>query len=539
MKKRILSLVLALTMTASALPIAANAATTDFSDVSDNAWYKTAVDYAVENDLFSGNGDGTFSPNGDMTRAMFVTVLSKIAGADVSTAADAGFTDVPDTWFTDFVNWAAGKGYIAGTGNNKFEPNTPITREQIAVILRNYMEAEDIKLDAAADVVDSFKDASKISSWAVDAVDKIRTLGLMSGDEKGNFNPTDDLSRAEAASVFMKFDQRLNGDTTDSGNEDTQKPEGGTPLPNGLVVYEEPVSVEEAMENVSHKPSSEIKIGNSSEGLIPAGTENPVNGSVIEQQVYVDLGNNITGIITTTNLSAEGDYLRSNELEVFMYPGDTFELDATKFGYTVELGWDHFNDNNAVKMDEIDKLHATVTAIGQGEDGISYGLTPYYDYVGTYIYITVYGRRPAENETASFTLDTKYDTTYYVAPMELGSDYANVWAVKKGETFSKETADLYTDSDVVDNIRIYPTAGSSVPSSVITPEGYVEPKYISQYFDVTTSEYDTVILSVGAYLTVSFWSINSAAENKTITVTVTDKATGLFQKMDITVKYAG
>lgn len=534
MKKRILSLVLALTMTASALPLAANAATTDFSDVSDNAWYKTAVDYAVENDLFSGNGDGTFSPNGDMTRAMFVTVLSKIAGADVTTAADAGFTDVPDTWFTDFVNWAAGKGYIAGTGNNKFEPNTPITREQIAVILRNYMEAEDIKLDAAADVVDSFKDASKISSWAVDAVDKIRTLGLMSGDEKGNFNPTDDLTRAEAASVFMKFDQRLKGDTT----EDTQKPEGGTPLPNGLVVYEEPVSVEEAMSNVSTAGSGPVQPGVSSEGLIPAGTKRPTGTAVVEQQVYVDMGIDNPGILTTENAGEEYDFLRNNTLELYLYPGDSVTLDARDFGADQEGQWSTTSDT--ITVETIDDYTVKVTTIKQGNAALGFYYTDgYHKGIHTAVYMDIYGRRPAENETASFTLDTKYDTTYYVAPMELGSDYANVWAVKKGETFSKETADLYTDSDVVDNIRIYPTAGSSVPSSVITPEGYVEPKYISQYFDVTTSEYDTVILSVGAYLTVSFWSINSAAENKTITVTVTDKATGLFQKMDITVKYAG
>lgn len=76
-----------------------------FSDVPDNVWYKNAVDYVAENELFAGNGDGTFSPKGSMTRAMFVTVLSRIADADVSTASDAGFDDVSNTWYTDCVNW--------------------------------------------------------------------------------------------------------------------------------------------------------------------------------------------------------------------------------------------------------------------------------------------------------------------------------------------------------------------------------------------------------------------------------------------------
>lgn len=96
---------LALAMMVSALLFSAHAATVDFSDVPDNVWYKNAVDYVAENELFAGNGDGTFSPKGSMTRAMFVTILSRIADADVSTASDAGFDDVPNTWYTDCVNW--------------------------------------------------------------------------------------------------------------------------------------------------------------------------------------------------------------------------------------------------------------------------------------------------------------------------------------------------------------------------------------------------------------------------------------------------
>lgn len=535
MKKRIMSMALALIMTASALPLTASAASADFSDVSDNAWYKTAVDYAVENDLFSGNGDGTFAPNGDMTRAMFVTVLSKIAGADVTTAVDAGFNDVPDTWYTNFVNWAAGKGYIAGMGNGRFEPDTPITREQIAVIIRNYMEKENIELDAATNVVDSFKDTAKISSWAVDAVDTIRTLGLMSGDEKGNFNPTDDLTRAEAASVFMKFDQRLNGDTTD----EPQKPEGGIELPNGSVVYEEPVSIEEAMSHVSTAGSGPVQPGVSSEGLIPAGTKKPVGTAVVEQQVYVDLGDGMTGILTTENAGEEYDYLRHSYLEVYMYPGDTINVNAADFGYTDGTGWVYYNDNGAGQMTNDGNFKTTFTATQQGQAGLYFGDMNSTDIPVTYIYITVYGRRPAENETASFTLDTTYDTTYYVEPADIGDGWADVWAVEKGETFNKDTADFFPKATAVDDIRVYPTEESSIPSSMITPEGYVEPKYLTEYFDITTSEYDTTIVAIGSYGTLSFSALESSAEDTTVTITFTEKATGLSQKIDITVKYAG
>lgn len=212
-RKRIAAATLSIALVIGAIPcsLPAQAAGNRFTDVPNNAWYKSAVTYATENNLFSGNGDGTFDPNGSMTRGMFVTVLSKVAGANVSSAPDAGFQDVPNAWYTDFVNWAYNKGYVAGTSATTFEPNTAITRQQIAVILRNYIQKENITLSPAANGVSSFKDMGKVASWARTAVDTIRSLGLMSGDEEGNFNPTQRLTRAEAASVFMKFDMKLKG----------------------------------------------------------------------------------------------------------------------------------------------------------------------------------------------------------------------------------------------------------------------------------------------------------------------------------------
>ena len=91
-----------------------------------------------------------------MTRAMFVTVLAKIAEANVSSAPDAGFMDVPQNWYTDYVNWAFDNGYVAGTSDTTFEPNKAINRQQIAVILRNYLQIENISLPPASDAVSSF-----------------------------------------------------------------------------------------------------------------------------------------------------------------------------------------------------------------------------------------------------------------------------------------------------------------------------------------------------------------------------------------------
>ena len=134
-RKRIAAATLSIALVIGAIPcsLPAQAAGNRFTDVPNNAWYKSAVTYATENNLFSGNGDGTFDPNGSMTRGMFVTVLSKVAGANVSSAPDAGFQDVPNAWYTDFVNWAYNKGYVAGTSATTFEPNTAITLSLIHI----------------------------------------------------------------------------------------------------------------------------------------------------------------------------------------------------------------------------------------------------------------------------------------------------------------------------------------------------------------------------------------------------------------------
>ena len=224
--KRIFSVFLAAALAAGLLAAPAAAAGRAFSDVPAGAWYEEAVDYAVGRGLFSGIGGGKFSPGGDMTRGMFVAVLARAAGADTSAAADAGFVDVGETWYAGAVNWAAEKGYVGGVGGNCFAPERPITREQIAVILRNYLVSTGAAIGADAGGA-PFGDADQISAWAAEGVEYMRVTGLMAGDARGNFSPRDTLPRAEAATVFMRLDQRLGGempqDPAAPGDDDDDK----------------------------------------------------------------------------------------------------------------------------------------------------------------------------------------------------------------------------------------------------------------------------------------------------------------------------
>ena len=539
MKKKILSMAMATMMAVSAIPMAASAAASDFTDVVPNSWYIEAVDYASEHDLFDGTSPTTFDPEGDMTRAMFVTVLAKLMGADVSKAPDAGFTDVPEAWYTDYVNWAAQHKYVNGVGNNKFAPEVPITREEIAVVLNNFMTMEKIDLPDVEKPV-TFKDADKVSTWATDAVDAMRYAGLMNGDDTGKFNPSDDLTRAEAASVFMRFDMALDAIQWEGGNEggneggeDVEKPElnpeDGIQLPSGDVVYEEPITIEEAMDNVSLAGSGPVTPGKSSEGLIPAGSKYPsAYGSHVEQQVYVDLGNGITGILTTENSGEMYGYLRSQNLQVFLYPGDSITLDARDFGAKNPGDWTAWDDYATVKT--IDDYTATISANKQGYVTIDYMQTD--ASIGVEPIITcqakVFNRKPAENEVADFTLSTASYESYYVAPSTPGDNfYLDTWGVKAGETFNKETSDMVKESDNIDQIRVK------------TANGYVDPNDIQDLYYVTDSEGFTGQLSLGSTLLFSFRNMDASDDGKVITVTLTSKETGLSQSIDLVVQYAG
>lgn len=538
MKKKILSMAMAAMMAVSAIPMAASAAASDFTDVVPNSWYIEAVDYASEHDLFDGTSPTTFDPEGDMTRAMFVTVLAKLMGADVTKAPDAGFTDVPEAWYTDYVNWAAQHKYVNGVGNNKFAPEVPITREEIAVVLNNFMTMEKIDLPDVEKPV-TFKDADKVSTWATDAVDAMRYAGLMNGDDTGKFNPSDDLTRAEAASVFMRFDMALDAIQWEGGNEggnesgeDVEKPElnpeDGIQLPSGDVVYEEPVSLEEALGNVSLEGAGPLTLGQSSEGLLPAGTKYPTStGAYVEQQVYVDLGNDITGILTTENAGEEFANLRNHTLDVFLYPNESITIDARDFGAKMAGEWVAWNDY--VTVTNIDGFTATISAKKQGYVTVNF---INYAELGSEPTITcmakVFSRKPAENEVADFTLSTASYESYYVAPSAPGEDfYLDTWGVKPGETFNKETCDMVEESDNIDQIRVK------------TANGYVDPKEVEDLFYVTHSEELTNQFTIGSTLLFSFRNMDASDDGKVITVTLTSKETGLSQSIDLVVHYAG
>ncbi len=178
-----------------------------FTDVNTNEWYHEAVDYAVENGLFAGTSDTTFTPGGSMTRGMLVTVLWRMAGRPEA-KAPAAFRDVDaGQYYAEAVAWAAENGVVAGISETAFAPNAKATREQLAAILYRYAKWSGVDVTKTADLA-SFPDAGKVSAYAEEPLAWAVANGIVSGTLRGGkayLDPQGSATRAQTASMLMRY----------------------------------------------------------------------------------------------------------------------------------------------------------------------------------------------------------------------------------------------------------------------------------------------------------------------------------------------
>jgi hypothetical protein len=175
-----------------------------FTDVKSDDWFYGAVKYAVQKGLFNGTSDATFTPNDNMTRAMLVTVLYRLEG-NPSVTGVSSFTDIQGSqWYTDAVTWASTNMIVSGYGGGLFGTNDNISREQMAAILYRYAQYKGHDVTKTVDLKD-YKDALNISTWASDAMKWASAEGLITGTTSTLLSPTDSASRAQVATILMRF----------------------------------------------------------------------------------------------------------------------------------------------------------------------------------------------------------------------------------------------------------------------------------------------------------------------------------------------
>ncbi|MBQ7160833.1 MAG: S-layer homology domain-containing protein [Clostridia bacterium] len=182
-------------------------ATFGFSDVPAGKWFEKPVMYVVGKGYFSGTSASTFSPGMQMSRAMFVTVLSKVAGADLSGYASGPFRDIPaGKYYLKAANWAFANGIVSGTAEGVFSPNASITRQEVCLMIQKYLRYKGVTC-RENETSGLFADDAKIAKWARSAVYTMRGIGIISGKPGNLADPKGTATRAEVATMIKKLDE--------------------------------------------------------------------------------------------------------------------------------------------------------------------------------------------------------------------------------------------------------------------------------------------------------------------------------------------
>ena len=206
--KKLLSLILALTMTVCAIAAALPASAAPFIDVEAGRWSEEYINYAVKAGYLKGVGGNRFDPEGTTTRAMVVTVLWRIEGSP-ETAFRPDFKDVPSNeWYSVPVIWAKDSGVVLGVSKNEFDPDGPITREQLATMLYRYSSYKKYAVSDRADL-SGYSDAAKISDWAADALSWAVSAGLIKGVTEKTVEPGGPATREQLATILRRFDENV------------------------------------------------------------------------------------------------------------------------------------------------------------------------------------------------------------------------------------------------------------------------------------------------------------------------------------------
>ncbi len=212
--KKLTTLILTALMILSALPMMSFAGR--FDDVAEGKWYSEGISFCAANEYMTGTSDNYFDRNGTLTRAMFVTILAKIDDADLAEYwGESSFTDVQTgKWYSTAIEWAYQNGLASGVGEGIFGYKLSITRDQIAVFLHVYAEylneknkndpEKQIDTDVRADL-SVFTDHDRVRGWAKESMSWAVACGLFSGVGENIIDPRGNCTRAQAAVLIRAF----------------------------------------------------------------------------------------------------------------------------------------------------------------------------------------------------------------------------------------------------------------------------------------------------------------------------------------------
>lgn len=278
-----------------------------FSDVNNDDWFRTDVEYVSEKGLMQGTENGVFSPSAQTTRAMIVTILWRLEGSP--TESNAEFSDVnQNDYFYNAVSWAADNNIVSGYSTDKFAPDDNATREQLATIIYRYASFKKYDMTELS-VLDAYADKNSVSEYAVDAFKWAIANKIITGTSKDMLSPHGFAERSQVAAILHRFCVQFaneNISKTDTNHENTAT---DTSAPSN--------------ENKGHNNNTSIGGSNgkgsdsdsqNNNGAVTISADNVFAGPDDEVQVVVRVNNN-PGILGMT-LSAYFDDVNLNLLSV-------------------------------------------------------------------------------------------------------------------------------------------------------------------------------------------------------------------------------
>ena len=175
-----------------------------FTDVDRNEYYHEGIDFVVSRGYMIGMGGAKFQPDTEMSRAMLVTVLYRIAG-EPSVKGTAPFRDVEkNSWYTNAVIWAYQNNVTNGVSATEFAPEENVTREQMVAFFARYAKLAGVDTTAKGDLK-AFADASSVSAYAVPAMTWAVEAGLIKGVGENKLDPTGNSTRGQVATVIVRY----------------------------------------------------------------------------------------------------------------------------------------------------------------------------------------------------------------------------------------------------------------------------------------------------------------------------------------------
>ncbi|MGD9569062.1 MAG: S-layer homology domain-containing protein [Sedimentibacter sp.] len=300
MFKRRLSIIMAVAMLTASMPSFAFGAEKDYL----NHWAKDTIMEWYDNGLIKGYDDGSFKPENSISRAEFMTMINK--SYEFTAKDEINFDDVAESeWYYAEVQKAVQAGYIIGDGNNTIRPEDEISREEVAVIVSRLNG-----LSQDADNAKTFADKDKISNWAIGYVGAAANAGFMIGNDKGEFCPSNKITRAES---LVTIDRAANDKTEeDLPNEDIPAEDN--------INEENPAQDNNNVENPAQDNNNEENPAQDNNNV-----DNPVQDTNDKDDSVVDNSNSNEENITDEEESTEDEFINFAKLDDILLEGASLE----------------------------------------------------------------------------------------------------------------------------------------------------------------------------------------------------------------------